>query len=79
MKCESCGQDLPPIDDDVIDLTSDDEQELVVPEMNIQGQCDCMDPFHTATPRMGDEKGRCPNDGKPENGGLCTACLFGCA
>jgi hypothetical protein len=78
MRCESCGQNLPLIEDDTIDLADDDEQELVVPEMNIQGQCDCHDSFHSQEGE-GDGRGRCSNDGSPENGGLCIPCLFSCA
>lgn len=75
MKCESCGQEIRPIEDDIIDLTNDDEQELVVAPMNIQGQCDCHNEFHKV---HGDGHGRCASDGVPENGGICTACLFSC-
>ena len=76
MKCESCGQDLP--EHDIMDdFTSDDEQDLVVASMTIVGQCDCHHEMHNTI--QGDGQGRCSSDGKPENGGLCTACLFGCA
>jgi hypothetical protein len=73
--CKMCGQPVP--EDDVIDLTNDDEQELVVPQMDLVGQCDCQDEFHLRE-GQGDEKGRCRNEAIAENGGICTACLFGC-
>jgi hypothetical protein len=49
----------------------------VVAPMDIQGQCDCMNKLHLTI--QGDGHGRCSNDRNPENGGVCTPCLFGCA
>jgi len=77
MKCESCGQNIPVVEDDVIDLTNDDEvvEEARENDFHIEQQCDCM---HANLEGDNTDLERCQNSAKTGNGGLCTACLFGC-
>lgn len=79
--CPNCNHlfEIEAPEDDALDLTADDEQELVVAPMDIQGQCVCVHKDHQSDiPQLNDGHGQCPNEGKPENGGVCTPCLFGC-